>query len=823
MDGKGISGSFMILSEEKDESLYPMFFGVSCAFFALRILSEPRMSQEEWSEIRNGMLQGSAHLLGLLVWRVQKEAAGNSKSQLLQKLKNAQEEIDELKKRRTEDAKANEKVVGIFAAQEQGWFNERKKLRQQIGGLMNEIRVAEAKKDKFISELNGKLKENELLLKSKDKILKEEEQKRQDLEQKLKGAENTIAEFREIAKQETQRHSNEISRHKTAFIELVSNQRQLEAEMGRALRQVESAKQERDSVLEQKEQTALITQKLSLELVKMRRDLEQKDQILSAMLRKSKLDTAEKQMLLEEVKLSKAKRKQAELETERLKTEVEPRRERHSLRSMLSRHASSKADALSGRKGVHSTAMMTSNTERPRSHKINYLVEYEQPEFREEQEPFSPALDHYLSEGVRDLTDLQQLEGWVQSQAEKYRNAVEQRHQREVDAFVEQLRVKDENLEAFRWRLLSMELESKRLQSLIEGFDNDLTQLKQENIKLEALLLNREAELHSLKEKLALQVENQPSSQKTSPNPYPHDLTLAYDTIWSKVKIVKRKPREKELETKMVTEESCQKVENEKQEKTSANDQSKDIVLTLQPLHMEIEEKLDDSTDRDSVQEECTTSQDVEKAEASLSAVKSLTNKNNSSWKMDLHALGVSYKIKRLKQQFLMLERLTGKIESHENSERSDDGRLDMKGFYALMSMLNKQVGRYESLQGKTDYLCQRMHENNLGVRTADSNNAKTKEETRLLEQYLDETFQLQRYMVATGQKLMELQAKIASGFVSAAEEFETPASFDMKKFADIIRTLFREVQRGLEIRIARMIGDLEGTLACDGIIHLKK
>lgn len=114
-------------------------------------------------------------------------------------------------------------------------------------------------------------------------------------------------------------------------------------------------------------------------------------------------------------------------------------------------------------------------------------------------------------------------------------------------------------------------------------------------------------------------------------------------------------------------------------------------------------------------------------------------------------------------------------------------------------------------------------HENELGVGGGDSNTAKTKEETRLLEKYLEETFHLQRYMVATGQKLMELQSKIASGFVSAADEFETPASFDMKRFADGIRTLFKEVQRGLEIRIARIIGDLEGTLARDGIIHLKK
>lgn len=100
---------------------------------------------------------------------------------------------------------------------------------------------------------------------------------------------------------------------------------------------------------------------------------------------------------------------------------------------------------------------------------------------------------------------------------------------------------------------------------------------------------------------------------------------------------------------------------------------------------------------------------------------------------------------------------------------------------------------------------------------------AKTKEETKRLEHFLEETFQLQRYMVATGQKLMEVQSKIASGFVEAGEDLDESASFDLKRFADSVRTLFKEVQRGLEIRISRIIGDLGGTLACDGIIYLRK
>lgn len=72
---------------------------------------------------------------------------------------------------------------------------------------------------------------------------------------------------------------------------------------------------------------------------------------------------------------------------------------------------------------------------------------------------------------------------------------------------------------------------------------------------------------------------------------------------------------------------------------------------------------------------------------------------------------------------------------------------------------------------------------------------------------------------MATGQKLMEMQTRIASTF-SGAVMLDESVKFNMGQFSDIVRTLFREIQRGLEVRIARVIGDLEGTLACDGILH---
>ena len=106
------------------------------------------------------------------------------------------------------------------------------------------------------------------------------------------------------------------------------------------------------------------------------------------------------------------------------------------------------------------------------------------------------------------------------------------------------------------------------------------------------------------------------------------------------------------------------------------------------------------------VQKETNGSIVVDSVDKSVLPGQSLSKTKNTSWRMDLHALGVSYKIKRLKQQLLMLERLTGKQESGEDMEGGDNG---MKGFLLLISSLNKQVSRYQSLQGKIDDLCKRM------------------------------------------------------------------------------------------------------------------
>ncbi|XP_019417523.1 PREDICTED: polyamine-modulated factor 1-binding protein 1 [Lupinus angustifolius] len=782
--------------KSETENMYPMYFGISCAFFALQILTKPHVEVERLSEIRDSILQGSAQLLGLIVWKVQKgvPSEGDSNNKLLFKLESAEREIENLKNMRHEDAKANEKVVGIFAAQEQSWFSERRKLRQQIGALLNEFKVFERKKDAEIAELNQKLKE---MVECRDKVTEEEEQKRKQLEEKLTKAERDAEELRESVKHEVQEHSSDLRKHKSAFIELVSNQRQIEAELGRAVKQVQATKQELCSVFEQKEESDLMAQKLSMEITKMHKDLEQKDQILSAMLRKSKLDTAEKQMLLKEVKLSKARRKQAEHETEKWRAVSEGKNDRHSLKSMLV-NLSSRMDVFPGARGMQHSSIGSSNIVKERDH-------------------FSPFSDHQnLPQRNDELSipaNTQRLEDWMRAEAERYATLIEQRHHLELDAFADQMRLKDEKLEAFRWQLLRTELETKQLQSHVEELVKDVTQLRHDKIKLEALLMEREDELTSIKEQFASQLRplNRFRNQSILP---PQSSELAQVAVWSKVKVVKRKPGEKEqqiLET--LIEEDCEK---EVQHLTHGQHNPN---IVFQSPENEIEEEKHVSREEGPMQILSPNQIEVAVAEKIASTSQPSNNTKQLPWKMDLHALGVSYKIKRLKQQLVLVERLTERQANDEQAETSDGSNVGMKAYMSLTTLLSKQVGRYQTLQEKTDDLCRRMHENDLYANRGDFNSARKKEKASTLEHFLEETFQLQRYIVATGQKLMELQSKVVSVFVGVAKEMEKNAGIDMKRFGDSIRNMFQEVQRGLEVRTARIIGDLEGTLAREGII----
>ncbi|MCL7043370.1 hypothetical protein MKW94_019954 [Papaver nudicaule] len=822
MDEEEFQASGAKISEE---NLYPMYFGVSCAFVALELLSRSRVKgvDTEFAEIRDRMLQGSTHLLGLLVWRIQKREATEERSELLHNLEKAETEVAELKKRRSEDSKANEKVVRIFASQEQSWFNERKKLRQQIGALLNELRVSGTKKEEAILELNTKIKDRELLLESRIKILEQEEQgKRKELEFKLDKTNDMLKEAREIAYKDTREQSSQLWKHKTALIELVSNQRQLEAEMGRTLRQLEASKEELDSVLKQKEESVSMVQKLSKEVRKMRKDSEQKDKILSAMLRKSKIDSAEKEILLKELKISKARRKQAEMETERWSSLYGSRHER-SARAVSDYQMDSRL--VSWVKEVDTIEPTSSHNRRSRSHTSNSRVHPSDSEKKTEREDGLDQRGQWVKKFPPPAVAapihwkmLNLMEGQVEPETERKTNLLEQRHRVEVDAFVEQPRLKDEKLEAFNWRFVSMELESKRLQSHIEGLGQDLSHLKEENFKLEA---EQESGVISLKDEIASLQLHHLQYRKINSNSSPKTPDPSHEYAWSHAKVIREREIQEEPQPLLVR--VLTVMESEKEEETPLENQSQGTISEIIESHEEVEVKKEVEMDSDHVVQEHACPVVVKVIDKPAAVNLSQHEKENHPWKMDLHSLGVFYKIKRLHQQLFMLDKMAGMQTSKENRVNCDNESQQLKTFLLhLMPLLNKQVIRYQTLHESTNNLCQRMCGDNVDSSNRDTNIMKTREEIKGLENFLEEMFQLQRYVVATGQKLIEIQSRMASELVCfSGENSEISTGFNMERFANRTSTLFREVQKGLEVRISRMIGELEGTLTCDGFIYL--
>lgn len=235
----------MEAEEEKQLSLYPMYYGVSCAFVALQLLAEKKglLVDGKWSAMAETLLQGSAKLLGLLVWKAQGGDATKASSLLTNKLEKT----------------------------EQSWVCERKKLRMQIQALENELRLVDAKHKHLVASLRQKIREKDQLRESKAKDFKK-------VEEELQLAVMTMEEMRKSMTKE----SSDVWKQKASFIH-----------------EFQASKQQLLEVMERKAESEEMVKELTSELAKLQKDAQQKDRILSAMFRKSKLDVSQKLFLRE--------------------------------------------------------------------------------------------------------------------------------------------------------------------------------------------------------------------------------------------------------------------------------------------------------------------------------------------------------------------------------------------------------------------------------------------------------------------------------------------------------------------------------------------
>ncbi|KAG2680501.1 hypothetical protein I3760_11G101800 [Carya illinoinensis] len=176
----------------------------------------------------------------------------------------------------------------------------------------------------------------------------------------------------------------------------------------------------------------------------------------------------------------------------------------------------------------------------------------------------------------------------------------------------------------------------------------------------------------------------------------------------------------------------------------------------------------------------------------SLYHMKHFVPRRESPWKVDGESTGVSSKLKLLEQELLNLVKV---------------GKSDLS---KVPSLMRKQAKRCQALSEKIDDLCRRMQASDPCEPTL-SPEFRTQRQT----EFLLEAFRLQQRASETGQKLRALQTEVAKSYYG--DEVGSQAKLTTRRSLDSIMNNLKEIQRNLEIWLARIIGDLEGILARDG------
>ncbi|XP_076920064.1 uncharacterized protein LOC143581083 isoform X2 [Bidens hawaiensis] len=177
----------------------------------------------------------------------------------------------------------------------------------------------------------------------------------------------------------------------------------------------------------------------------------------------------------------------------------------------------------------------------------------------------------------------------------------------------------------------------------------------------------------------------------------------------------------------------------------------------------------------------------------SVHDLKHYVTRRESPWKVDGDSSGVSAKLKLLEHELQNLENI---------------GANDLS---KVPSLMKKQAKRYQALAGKIDDLCRRME--NDPCEPIAGLEFRTQRQT----EFLLEALRLQQRASETGQKLMALQTETGSTCNYGTDLVEGRARLTTSLSLNSIRNNFRDIQRNLEIWLARIIGDVEGILARDG------
>lgn len=263
-----------------------------------------------------------------------RKAWEEEKANLEEKVRIAESEVREMKRRRDEDAKANEKVVRIYAGQEQGWKNEKKKLRREIDLLRRDLLKQEAiglcspkvtpskrrcekcdANEKCLSQLEGALNEKEFLIMTAMEEARAKDKERNELVKRLSMAKATEAELTEkLAKEVT--ISTEL---RALLLETRNKLKETESRLSVVIEELETSKKHLEALSLATENHSAMTKKLLAELEILKQESEDKDEMISTMLERTTVEREEKEDIARELADANTKVFVAEAETEKWK------------------------------------------------------------------------------------------------------------------------------------------------------------------------------------------------------------------------------------------------------------------------------------------------------------------------------------------------------------------------------------------------------------------------------------------------------------------------------------------------------------------------
>ncbi|XP_024391301.1 uncharacterized protein [Physcomitrium patens] len=490
-DHENTMRKYLGLSGGESWPLLAEYLGVALAFAALGALIRDAHGTAVKEEVNDDfqkpqrpaiqtMLKGAMERLQYLAQNAQdlEERLTNwdhVKASFVQKLNTAEEEIKELRVRRAEDAKANDKVAQIYATREQGWKFEKKKLRHEIDILKKDPTIQEASelhtlkaslrkrqcegcdaKKRRIRELEKAILEKEdVALTAKENVRTKGEEIRV-LTSNLAAVTKTVVQVNEQLRIEL---ANSADRE-TILDEVRNRQHEAECQLAKAVEELDNTKTHLQALSLVTEKHSEVTRSLISELAILRQETEDKDVMISTMLERSEVEKQEKEDLARLIAGAQAGKELGNAQTTQWRRVAEDSTRRNLFAGV----------PYAGRSGHRNHRSLGNPSE---LEEVAALQRFQPWEIDSLLAPCSAGStpNGALLPGIQDPSSDPEIVARFEMVKRRQTMYLEDKHWTQIESFERQLRVKDERLSVFRSKLIA--LESELAQSRKEGDEWD--------------------------------------------------------------------------------------------------------------------------------------------------------------------------------------------------------------------------------------------------------------------------------------------------------------------------------------------------------------